>query len=168
MNRFMTDSRKQRLLSALRESKGIVSTACRSASVPRRTYYQWLKTDNGFREAVEDIGEEATDFVESKLMENIEAGKERSILFYLKTRGKERGYSEQGGTSVSEKIDREIQVLVSSALLREGDPYERFMNGLNSTERALLAQADAEEAARRNTLNTVQSVQSGLSFPTGN
>lgn len=148
MNRIMTDSRKQRLLSSLRQHKGIVSTACRAASVPRRTYYQWLRTDNGFRESVEDIGEEAIDFVESKLMEKIEAGAERSIIFFLKTRGKGRGYSEQTQVSVSDKIDREIQALVNSALTRQGDPLERWMASLSRQERGLLAEADAEMALK--------------------
>ena len=87
-----TDSRKVLLLQALTQSRGIISSACQSASVPRRTFYNWLQTDREFRDSYEDIVEGALDFVENKLLERIAAGSEKAIFFFLKTRGRTRGY----------------------------------------------------------------------------
>ena len=99
--RFTTDSRKQRLLAALREHKGIVSTACQSIGVSRRTFYHWRDTDKEFLRSLEDINEDAIDHVESKLMERIDHGSDRAIIFYLKTRGRNRGYRETGSNAAS-------------------------------------------------------------------
>lgn len=108
------DNRKQNLLAALRETRGIVSVACVRAGVARRTFYNWLDTDKDFRRAVEDVNEEAVDFVEGKLLERIEEGKERSIIFFLKTRGKERGYRENG-SSENQMLNRELAKMFSKA-----------------------------------------------------
>jgi hypothetical protein len=90
-----TESNKKKLLEALEETLGIVTDACRKAKVSRSQYYEWLKTDSEFKAAVDDIQELQMDFVESMLLKNIKKGKEQSILFYLRTKGKKRGYSEE-------------------------------------------------------------------------
>jgi len=122
------DNRKQNLLAALREARGVVSTACACCGVARRTFYNWLDTDADFRRSVEDINEEAVDFVEGKLMERIEAGAERSIIFFLKTRGKRRGYKESGNGE-SEMLNRELANIFSSAYSGKGSRYDDFFNG---------------------------------------
>lgn len=90
-----TQSKKKRMLDCLSESKGIVTIACKNANIERKTHYQWLKKDSKYLEAVNDIQNVAIDHVESKLFECIDKLKEASIIFFLKTRGRERGYSEQ-------------------------------------------------------------------------
>ena len=109
-----TDLRKAGLLEALKKSRGIVSTACVCAGVARRTFYIWMDNDQDFRRSVEDINEESVDYVESKLMEKIDAGAERSIIFFLKTRGKGRGYRENGSHE-SNMLNRELAGILSSA-----------------------------------------------------
>ncbi|MEF2920033.1 MAG: hypothetical protein U0O22_06120, partial [Acutalibacteraceae bacterium] len=44
---------------------------------------------------VDEINEATLDFVESKLLENIKKGEVTSIIFYLKTKGRNRGYQEK-------------------------------------------------------------------------
>lgn len=105
------DNRKQALLAALRESRGIVSVACSCVGVPRRTFYNWLDTDPEFLRAVEDVNEDAVDYVEGKLLERIESGSERSIIFFLKTRGRSRGYRENGE---NEMLNRDFVKLLGS------------------------------------------------------
>lgn len=122
------DNRKQNLLAALRESRGIVSVACARAGVARRTFYNWLDTDKDFKTSVEDVNEEAVDFVEGKLLERIESGAERSIIFFLKTRGKKRGYKESG-SGESEMLNREMCNIFSSAYSGNGSRYDDFLNG---------------------------------------
>jgi hypothetical protein len=91
-----SDCRKRQLLAALKVSRGIICTACSTTGIPRRTFYNWLQTDREFQDAYVDILESATDFVESKLMEKIEQGSEKAIFFFLRTRGRSRGYREKG------------------------------------------------------------------------
>ena len=90
------NERKALLLQALAQTRGIISTACESADVPRRTFYNWLESDREFRRAYEDIVEGSLDFVEGKLLGKIEEGSERAIFFFLRTRGRSRGYREVG------------------------------------------------------------------------
>jgi len=90
-----TDIKKEKLLEALEKSLGVVTTACRSVPINRSTFYDWYNDDKEFAKRVDSIGEIALDFAESKLHKNIEKGKEVSILFYLKTKGKSRGYVEK-------------------------------------------------------------------------
>ena len=120
------DSRKRLLLAALNEAKGIISTACASASIPRRTFYNWLTTDQEFRDAYEDIIEGSLDFVESKLLEKIEAGSEKAIFFYLKTRGRSRGYRYIGETA-SDLLNDEPLALCQRPQRYLGRP-SRFSN----------------------------------------
>jgi hypothetical protein len=122
------DNRKQNLLAALRETRGIVSVACARAGVARRTFYNWLDTDKDFKLSVEDVNEEAVDYVEGKLLERIDEGKERSIIFFLKTRGKKRGYKESG-SGESEMLNRELCNIFSSAYSGNGSRFDDFLNG---------------------------------------
>lgn len=94
---------KNTLLAALYQSKGIVSSACAAAGVSRQTYYDWLEKDPEFKKAVQDVQEFAIDFVESKLLDNIENGDNISTIFYLKCRGKSRGFVEKTEQDVTVK-----------------------------------------------------------------
>jgi hypothetical protein len=107
------DSIKKKVLEKLFETKGIVTHACANANIARSTFYDWVATDSEFKLAVEEINETAIDFVESKLMEKINGVKvqtfnqkgkpvvydvppsDTALIFFLKTRGKKRGYIER-------------------------------------------------------------------------
>jgi len=89
-----TEQRKKTVLAALEKSLGVVTTACRSAGVGRTQFYEWMRSDPEFKAAVEDTGEIALDFTESKLFSAIQSGNIAAIIFHLKTKGKRRGYVE--------------------------------------------------------------------------
>jgi hypothetical protein len=90
-----TEQSKKALLDALEKSLGIVTTACKAAGVGRVTYYEWLKNDPDFAAAVADLSEVTLDFAESALLKNIKEGNTTAIIFYLKTKGRGRGYIER-------------------------------------------------------------------------
>ena len=83
------------MIDALEKSLGIVTTACRMVGISRETHYRWLREDEEYKEAVEGIADIALDFVESKLHKQIEEGEVSSTIFYLKNKGKKRGYVEK-------------------------------------------------------------------------
>jgi len=87
--------KKESLLKALEKSLGVVTTACKNANVHRSTFYEWYKKDNDFKLQVDDLKNVALDFAESKLHEQISKGVPSSTIFYLKAKGKNRGYVER-------------------------------------------------------------------------
>jgi len=85
---------KKEMILALNETLGVVTTACELAKIPRSAYYQWLQDDPDFKKATEAVREVAIDFVESSLMRQINNDNTTATIFFLKTRGRQRGYSE--------------------------------------------------------------------------
>ena len=94
---------KKEMLAALERSLGIVSTACTAAGVARSTHYNWMKSDNDYADAVRLINERTLDFAESHLHKLIQSGNPAATIFFLKTKGKGRGYVERQEIEVAEK-----------------------------------------------------------------
>lgn len=117
------DTLKKRFIDVLKKSRGIITSACESVDMSRQTYYNWLKDDEEFAEAVHEVQESAIDFVESKLMQKINGievvsskgeifevpPSDTAIIFFLKTKAKQRGYvekSEIDHTTKGESINK--------------------------------------------------------------
>lgn len=90
-----TEHHKKAIIEALEQSLGVVTSACKKVGIGRTTYYQWLKDDDAFAEKVNDIQDVAIDFAESQLHKQIKDGSTAATIFYLKTKGKKRGYVER-------------------------------------------------------------------------
>jgi hypothetical protein len=116
-----SDNQKKKMLHALEQTLGVVSSACQKARISRDTHYRWLKEDDHYREKAEELAEVAIDFVEGQLLKQIKEGSIAGIIFYLKTKGKRRGYSEKVDTKPEplEIIVREQLVLSKEDLERE-------------------------------------------------
>lgn len=93
--------KKTLVIEYLKMSKGIVADACKNTGISRGTFYNWCKEDAEFQEEVNQINEDTLDFVESKLLENIKKGEVTSIIFYLKTKGRNRGYQERAEIDIN-------------------------------------------------------------------
>jgi len=89
------DINKKGMIEALEKSLGVVTTACKSVGISRETHYRWTREDAEYKKAVEDIADIALDFAESQLHKQIQNGEVSSTIFYLKTKGKKRGYIER-------------------------------------------------------------------------
>ena len=90
-----TAQHKKAIIEALEKSLGVVTTACKKVGVGRTTFYGWLEDDAEFKKEVNDIQDLALDFVESQLFEQIKDSNTTATIFYLKTKGKKRGYVER-------------------------------------------------------------------------
>lgn len=86
---------KKAFLDALEKSLGVVTQACMATGIPRRTVYNWLRDDPKFKADVDELSQVAVDFAESQLFQKIKKGDTIAIIFYLKTKGKARGYVEK-------------------------------------------------------------------------
>ena len=114
-----TDINKRLMLEALKSNLGIVSKSCEAVEISRDTHYSWLKEDKEYCEAVSELNERSIDFAEGQLF-NLMAGAKKqvvtnqgnvveikdapnatAIIFYLKTKGKNRGYIERIETELS-------------------------------------------------------------------
>jgi len=98
--------KKEALLQALEKSLGVVTVACKQADIPRSTYYKWLKEDEEFAKAVKEIENIALDFAESQLHTQMKDGSTSATIFYLKTKGKKRGYVERSELDVTSNNER--------------------------------------------------------------
>jgi len=96
-----TEHTKKAVLEALEKSLGVVTTACKNVGIGRTQYYEWLKTDEEFKAKVEELENVALDFAESQLHRQIGDGVTSATIFYLKTKGKKRGYIERSEIDVS-------------------------------------------------------------------
>ena len=90
-----TDIKKKGMIEALGKSLGIVTNACKQVGISRQTHYEWMRKDYDYAKACKDIDNVTLDFAESKLHEQIFEGNVASIIFFLKTKGKARGYVER-------------------------------------------------------------------------
>lgn len=99
-----TDILKRSLLEALEKSLGIVTSACKSVGCSRETFYKYCKEDDDFKVKVKELENVALDFAESQLHKQIKEGNPSSTIFYLKTKGKNRGYIEKSEISMENKV----------------------------------------------------------------
>lgn len=89
------EAKKATFIKTLTESFGNISKACKAVGISRRTYYNWVEKDKEFKDEVENIGEFIIDEVENHLFKQIKEGNTAATIFYLKTKGKHRGYIEK-------------------------------------------------------------------------
>lgn len=83
------------VIKAIEGSKGIISQAARKLGCTRQTVYNYVENYVTVKEALENEREDLLDFVEGKLLGEINNGNMTAIIFYLKTQGKSRGYVER-------------------------------------------------------------------------
>lgn len=95
MDKAHTAQSKKAFIEALNKTLGVITAACEASGIPRRTVYNWIRDDEEFKEAVNDTNEVALDFAENALHRQIKDGVPASTIFYLKTKGKRRGYTEK-------------------------------------------------------------------------
>jgi len=96
------DAQKKAMVAAMEKALGVVTTACKTVGISRQTHYNWLQ-DPDYAAAIEDVSEVAVDFAESHLHKLIKDGNPAATIFFLKTKGKGRGYVERQEIAVAEK-----------------------------------------------------------------
>ena len=112
MSKHQPQVYKAALLVALEKSLGIVTPACKEVGISRDRFYTYYNEDADFKAAVDDIQNIQTDFVESQLFKKIKDGSEKSILFYMRYRGKQRGYTDSVDlTSAGKQLSPEVKII---------------------------------------------------------
>lgn len=89
------------MIQSLEKTLGIVTDAAKLTGIDRTTHYNWMESDKDYKTKVDSINDIAIDFVESKLHDKIKEGDTTAIIFYLKTKGKKRGYVERSEVGIT-------------------------------------------------------------------
>ena len=95
--------KKSEMIKALEKSLGVVTIACKEVDIARKTHYEWYNEDAEYRKAVDDLSDVALDFAESMLHKQIQEKDTTATIFYLKTKGKKRGYIERSEMDLNVK-----------------------------------------------------------------
>ena len=102
--------KKESIINALEQTLGVVTSACKIVGINRSTFYRWLEDDAEFKRDVNDISNIALDFAESKLHEQIRDNNTTATIFYLKTKGKKRGYIERQEITGADGMPTNFQI----------------------------------------------------------
>jgi hypothetical protein len=129
LGKAKTNNNKKIFLQALAEHRGIVTKACNATGISRTQVYKWRDEDTTFVDQINEVQQIVLDFAEDKLFEHIGNDNVPSLIFFLKCRGKERGYVER--QEITGKDGQElpaIQVIQTSAepLSTEEDVRDNF------------------------------------------
>ena len=98
--RFTNKKKKEIFLEAYRLHNN-VTKACKLAKIGRTTYYRWMKTS--FREQLDEAVESLKDQIENKLISKALEGDNACLIFFCKTRMKDRGYIEKSEQLIEHK-----------------------------------------------------------------
>lgn len=85
----------EQVIEALRRARGVKAAAARALGCDRNTVDRYIREYATVAAAYEEANETNIDLAEGHLMKAIDAGNIKAILFYLRTKGKARGYVER-------------------------------------------------------------------------
>jgi hypothetical protein len=109
---------------ALVKAHGLVSVAVRYIerakteelgkpfTIARQVVERRIKNTPRLTEVMAQCDAEALDFAENKLMQHIKDGDTTSLIFYLKCKGKHRGYVEKSNVELSSPDNTPVRVIV--------------------------------------------------------
>ena len=83
------------VINKIKEMHGNVSSVARAFKMSRQTLYKYINDHPTVQAALDESRETMIDNVESKLYSKALAGDTASMIFFLKTQGKQRGYVER-------------------------------------------------------------------------
>lgn len=89
------------IVAAYQKKGANISATCQALSIDRKTFYNRRNSSKELDRQLGEIEESLVDFAESKLMGAMNDNNLTAIIFYLKTKGKHRGYVEQ----VEQKVE---------------------------------------------------------------
>jgi hypothetical protein len=72
-----------------------VSAASRKVGISHNLYYEWLRSDEEFRELIREIRSQVRDFFEAALVELVGRGIPSVVIFANKTFNRDRGYGDK-------------------------------------------------------------------------
>ena len=128
----------QQMIEVIQDAKGILTVAARKLECSRNTVYRYINKYATVKDAYEEANESNIDFVETKLMEQINKGNITAIIFFLKTKAKHRGYVERQSvdlTTGGEKINNDNPERYDRAISTFADAIGEILSGQGAAEK---------------------------------
>lgn len=94
------------IIAALDATGGIILHAAERLGIVRQTLHRWISTDTELKAAQDEITEANLDLAESALMTAVKAGSIDAAKFYLRCKGRARGYGDH--VEVASKVEATI------------------------------------------------------------
>lgn len=120
------EEKKVEFIEAIKSNYGLITVSCNKVGISFQTYRNWYKADEEFKNQVDDALEQSyektNDMAEGKLFEAIHRGDMTGTIFYLKTKGKKRGYIERQeitGKDGDSFFDKEIVLKMAKELAQD-------------------------------------------------
>jgi hypothetical protein len=86
---------KLKFLRSLKLNLGLIYASSKETGISVEDHNRWMQEDGKYKKQVLEIDGHAIDYVESTLLKLVEEKNPQAIMFYLKTKGKDRGYVEK-------------------------------------------------------------------------
>ena len=99
------------IIEAIKKNNGIMAKAAQGLGCSRTTIANYINNYPTVKAAYDEANETNIDFVESKLMSNISNGDTTAIIFFLKTKAKNRGYVEKQEFDTNNTTDTIIRIV---------------------------------------------------------
>ena len=101
----------EQLINAIEESRGFITKVADILKCSRKTVYVYLKKYATAQQALADTREKRHEWVESKLMGQIDSDNLTAIIFYLKTQGKHLGYVERQEVTGADGAPHKVEII---------------------------------------------------------
>ena len=118
---------RSKVIESMKDSFGNQSVMARRCNVDRAAITIFLNKNPDIREMIEHEKEKLIDVAELGLVNKINEGSDRAIEFFLKTKGKKRGYVEKSeveslNTNVNVEVETDKQLAIVIQKIRDGTP----------------------------------------------
>jgi len=108
MTKRKLTGKKALMYQAMQDQLGIVTAAVKQVGIDRTTHYAWLKKDENYKDWIEEAEMQLRDFGENALLKLMKEGNPAAIIFFNKTKNKDRGYLETKELDIKDERTRII------------------------------------------------------------
>jgi len=115
--------KKKIFLEALKEQLGVVTSAAKQTGISRMAHYKWMK-DPEYAEEVNKIDDLVLDFAENALFKLMQDKNTAAIIFFLKCKGKKRGYIEKPEIMIDKQLNVQINQKEAQRAIEALKEYE--------------------------------------------
>ena len=126
----------EQVAQAIKKSRGILTGAAQALGCSRQTVDNYIKKYKTVKDAYAEARETTIDFVETKLLKNIDSGDTTAMIFFLKTIGRNRGYMER---VENRNYDIDLSKLTNEQLERVAageEPLQVVIDGYIATSKS--------------------------------
>jgi hypothetical protein len=110
----VTKVSEERVRAAILKHRGCAFVVCKALGISEPTFYEYLRRWPELNEVLRFARELELDKAESALFRAVDNGEAWSVCFLLKTRGRERGYSEKLDLTVGTEQVKVVETVVRS------------------------------------------------------